>query len=111
MDISQIDDLVAECSRRKVPELPGAFATDVLREIRLRTATTKIEGSWFATLARLCLLPRTLALSAMAAALIGAAAPVILAHDEAAAAASGLDLEVFSSTAFNLPSGLLARTR
>lgn len=104
-----LDNLLAQLARQKVPDLPGAFAGDVLREIRLRRDSATKKGSWIADLLNNLLRPPVYFAAVTAALVIGLAAPLAMARSDTEQTIAGLDLNVFSSVAPNVPSGLLSR--
>jgi hypothetical protein len=105
----QLDDLIEQLARQKVPDLPGAFANDVLREIRLRRDSATKKESWLADLLNNFLRPPVYVAAVTAALVVGLAAPLALARSDTDQTIAGLDLNVFSSVAPNVPSGLLNR--
>ncbi len=109
MNDSKLDDLLAELARRKAPDLPGSFSQDVLREIRLRGSRSNESVPWMVRLLQSWLQPRSFALAVTAAVVFGAALPITWKSDSGSQAAASLDLNVFSSSAPNAPSGLLAK--
>ena len=108
MNNSTLDGLLAGLAERKVPDLPGSFSQDVLREIRLRESRANESQPWLTRLLQSWLQPKTFAMAVTAAVIFGAAVPISLQTDNTTMAVKGLDLNVFSSSAPNAPSGLLA---
>lgn len=109
MNYSKLDSLLAGLAERKVPDLPGSFSQDVLREIRLRESRAKESQPWLTRLLQSWLQPKTFAMAVTAAVIFGAAMPISLQTDSTTMAVKGLDLNVFSSSAPNAPSGLLVK--
>ena len=109
MNNSKLDGLLAGLAERKVPDLPGSFSQDVLREIRLRDSRADELQPWLTRLLQSWLQPKTFALAVTAAVIFGAAVPITLKPDSTSLAVTSLDLNVFSSSAPNAPSGLLAK--
>jgi hypothetical protein len=110
MSDSKLDDLLARLGRRDPSSLPGSFSQDVLREIRLRKSErADTLPPWRAGLIQFWLRPQSFALAVTAAVMIGAMLPLAWQTDDTAQIIEGLDLNVFSSSAPNAPSGLLAK--
>lgn len=109
MNNSKLDDLLAGLAERKVPDLPGSFSQNVFREIRLHESRTDESQLWLARLLQFWLQPKTFALAVTAAVIFGAVVPITFKTDSTSLAVTGLDLNVFSSSAPNAPSGLLAK--
>jgi hypothetical protein len=104
-----LDNLLARLARQKVPDLPGAFADDALREIRLRRDSASEQGSWLADLLNNLLRPPVYLAAVTAALVVGLTSPLVLERSGTDQAVAGLGLNVFSSVAPNVPSGLLSR--
>lgn len=111
MNEKRLDEVLNEYRAQCAPPLPGSFAQDVFREVRLRSTQPKI--GWLADLISTGLRPTTLAASFLLALAVGATLPV-LARDSnpdsnPELAITSLNLNVFSSTSAEIPSGLLSR--
>ena len=104
MNKPDLDQLFAEYRRVDNPPLPGSFASHVLREIRLRRA--EAETGWVSSLFA-CLRPGMVAASLSVAISVGVLVPGLVRGIEPSNAADGLGLDVFSTSAANMPSGLL----
>ncbi|MEI8312813.1 MAG: hypothetical protein WCH98_18850 [Verrucomicrobiota bacterium] len=102
MKTPDFDELLAGYRQVAIPELPGSFSADVLREIRLRGAGR--ESGWFSSLFA-CLRPGMIAASLSLALAVGAIVPGLARGNGTSMAAAGLGLNVFSSSASNMPSG------
>ncbi|MGC1478939.1 MAG: hypothetical protein WA771_00420 [Chthoniobacterales bacterium] len=102
-----LDSLLATYRESRVPALPGSFAQDVLRDIRLRRTAPPRSGWWQEVLAGLHR-PSFITASLSLALVVGAIAPFALGTSDSALSVRGLDLGVFSSSAQDFPSGLLA---
>jgi hypothetical protein len=111
MNDQKLDDLLVDLARERIPELPGSFSQDVLREIRLRQDHTEEKDSWFGAVLHPWLWPRVFAVSLTAAVTMGLVLPLAVLGNNASMAISSLDLNVFSNFTPNLPSGLLSRIR
>ncbi|MBE2203963.1 MAG: hypothetical protein IAE94_06475 [Chthoniobacterales bacterium] len=103
------DDLLRE-HRARGAEMPaaGAFAQDVLREIRLKHTRQKSELRGWRALLEGIWHPPILASALAVAVVVGAMAPVIVLPSANSVAA---DMEIFTGSSRNLPSGLLASIR
>ena len=104
-----LDSLTASYREITLPELPGSFASDVLRAIRLRQSASAPDGTWWQDFLNTFLRPSRLAAALTIAVTVGAAVPYVTQPREAMLAASGLDLAVFASGSQLLPSGRLDR--
>ena len=104
-----LDSLLSDYRSRAIPELPGSFATDVLREIRLRGKSEKALPRWWQEVLEVACRPSRLAAGLGMAIAIGVLVPYATLPSEVSRSVQGLDLAVFSSGARNLPSGLLTR--
>lgn len=104
------DELLADYRQSDIPALPGSFSSHVLREIRVRSAEAGREPGWFSALLA-CLRPGMVAASLSVAISVGVLLPGLARANDHALAAAGLGLDIFSPTAPNLPSGLLAKIR
>ncbi len=111
MNDFELDDLLAGLAGRKAPDLPGSFGDDVLREIRLRKTSASESPPWLVGLLQSWLHPRCFALAIAAAVILGAVMPLAFTRSDTSMAIASLDLNVFSSSSLNTPSGLLAGTR
>lgn len=100
----RFDELFADCRLAGIPELPGSFSADVLREIRMRRAEAKKESGWLALLVA-CLRPGMVAASLSIALVVGVLVPGLTRGNDRSPAADGLGLDVFSTS--NMPSGLI----
>ena len=96
------DELLADCRMAGIPELPGSFSANVLREIRLRS--TKQDSGWLSLLSA-CLRPGMVAASLSIALVVGVLVPGLTRETGSSLAADGLGLNVFSTS--HMPSGLL----
>ena len=103
------DALIASYRDRGVPDLPGSFAQDVLREIRMRADRPDSTTSWWRDVVAVARRPSWMAAGIGIALVAGMLAPSITSPSSATPAGPGLDLGIFSSAAKNLPSGILAR--
>ena len=104
MKTPDLDELLAGYRQAAIPELPGSFSADVLREIRLRRAGASSEAGWFSLLAA-CLRPGMIAASLSIALVVGVLVPGRDHRVVNSMAAAGLGLNVFSTS--NMPSDLL----
>ncbi len=103
-------DTLLEASRdRAGAELPGSFAADVLREIRLRRAAGGVGRSWWGDFLEFTRRPVVLAAGVGFAAVVGVFTPVVAGIGGGAGPRS--EFAIFSSVAPTLPSGLLAAGR
>jgi len=109
MNEQKLDALLVDLARQRIPDLPGSFAQDILREIRLRQDHMEEKESWFGTLLHTWPLPRVFAVSMTAAVMVGLVLPLAVMDNDDAMAVNSLDLNIFSNSAPNLPSGLLSR--
>lgn len=109
MNCRGFEDLLGEFRRRDVPALPGSFPSDVLREIRRRTAADR-EAGWLPLLLSL-FRPSLLAAGLSVAIAVGVVMPGIVRPADRSPVTSGPDLNVFSTDSPYFPSGLLAKTR
>ncbi len=92
------------------PPLPGSFAQTVLREIRNPEARLSFKERWLLELQAFVFRPGFVAAGLALAASVGLALPALVAREAApSVAASSLGLDVFSSAAPHVPSGLLSR--
>ncbi|MBN8707993.1 MAG: hypothetical protein BGO12_12980 [Verrucomicrobia bacterium 61-8] len=110
MNNRNFDDLLAELRQNKPPPLPGSFAANVLRDIRLKRAASIPEPSWVSALLLWCR-PSVLAAVLTVTIVVSIVLPGIdmaRSADQFMATAS-LDLNIFSPAAANIPSGLLAK--
>lgn len=110
MNNRNFDDLLAELRQNKPPPLPGSFSANVLRDIRLKRAASALEPSWISALLMWCR-PSVLAAVLTITVAVGLVLPGIekARADDQSMATAGLDLNIFSPVASNLPSGLLAK--
>ena len=104
MKTPDFDELLAGYRQVAIPELPGSFSADVLREIRLRGAGAGTESGWFFSLFA-CLRPGMIAASLSIALAVGALVPGLPRRTGSSMVAAGLGLNIFSSSASNMPSG------
>jgi len=110
MEHRDLDKILKQLAEAPVPPLPGHFAQDVLREIRIRKAAAPAPGGWFADYFSALFRPIFLSASFAIAITVGVAVPVTLrAASETAATTASLGLHVFATSSPNLPSGLLSR--
>jgi len=109
MKYRQFEDLLEEFRQCEVPSLPGSFASDVLREIRLRSAAEHEAGLLPSLLA--LFRPSLLAASLSVAIAVGVVLPGMVLPADQSPTVSSLDLNVFSAGSSYFPSGLLAKTR
>ena len=98
------DELMADCRLAGIPELPGSFSANVLREIRLRRTAPEQDSGWISQLLT-CLRPGMVAASLSIALVVGVLVPGLTHGSDNSMAAAGLGLNVFSAS--NMPSGLL----
>ena len=98
------DELLADYRLAGIPELPGSFSVNVLREIRLRRTAPKQDSGWLSQLLA-CLRPGMVAASLSIALVVGVLVPGLTRETGSTMAAAGLGLNVFSTS--NMPSGLL----
>lgn len=98
------DELLAACRQTGPPPLQSNFPSHVLREIRLRSA--RKESGWLSLLSA-WLRPGMVAASLAVAISVGALVPGLVRADGHSRAASGLGLDVFSTSAPKIPSGIL----
>jgi len=110
MDNRNLDKLLAEIRQSKAPPLPGSFASDVLREIRLRRAASTNDSGWVSALLLWCR-PSVLTAVLTVTVTVGLVLPGfdMARSTNQSRAAANLDLNIFSPFASNLPSGLLAK--
>jgi len=106
MKTPDFDGLLAEYRQVAVPALPSSFSADVLREIRLRSAETSAESGWFFPLFAF-LRPGMIAASLSLALAVGVIVPGFTLRKDNLMAVAGLGLNVFSSSASTMPSGLI----
>ena len=104
MKTRPFDELLEDCRGAAIPDLPGSFSANVLREIRLRGSQSKQDPGWFSLLLA-CLRPGMVAASLSIALVVGVLVPELARENVSSAAAHGLGLDVFSTS--NMPSGLL----
>ena len=104
-----IDSLLAAYRGTVIPELPGSFADDVLRAIRLRKSESTAVRSWCQDFLETVLRPSVFAAGVSVAIAVGALVPYVTHPAETGLAVRGLDLGIFSSNASVLPSGRLSR--
>lgn len=104
MKTHDFEELLAGYRLAAIPGLPGAFATDVLREIRLRGAGG--EPGWISSLFA-CLRPGMFAAGLSIALAVGALLPGLARGNGNSMAVAGLGLNVFSPSASHMPSGFL----
>ncbi len=102
-----LDTLLTASRDRAIPALSGAFAADVLREIRQRRAAGK--RSWWADFFDLVRRPSVLAAGVGFAVVVGICTPLVAGAEPARGPLS--EFAIFSSVAPTLPSGLLAVSR
>jgi len=111
MDNRNLDKLLAEIRQSKPPPLPGSFASDVLRDIRLkRAASAESDSGWLSALLLWCR-PSFLTAALTVTIAVSVVLPGIdmaLSTNQARASAN-LDMNIFSPLAPNIPSGLLAK--
>jgi hypothetical protein len=105
---TELDTLLTASRDRALTKLPGTFAGDVLREIRLRGARGR-EWTWWGEVSELTRRPSLLAAGIGFALVVGVLTPVVAGLG--AAPGPGSDFAIFSSGTMNLPSGLLAQRR
>ncbi len=108
---TELDALLAASRNRAMPDLPGAFSADVLREIRLRRADGAAHHPWWVDLLDLARRPALVAAGVGFALVVGILTPMIAGTSVAADGRQFSEFSIFSSAAPNLPSGLLARAR
>ena len=104
MNKPDFDKLLLEYRRTAIPDLPGSFSSNVLREIRMRRLEAS-SSNWFSTLFA-CLRPGMVAASLSVALVVGVLAPGLARATDNSSAAEGLGLNVFSSSSSNFPSSL-----
>ncbi|MGC1479365.1 MAG: hypothetical protein WA771_02580 [Chthoniobacterales bacterium] len=104
-----LDSLLAAYREREIPELPGSFAQDVLRDIRQRRSAPEARRGWWQEFLEMACRPSRLVAGLSVAIAIGVLIPYTTLPSEASRSVQGLDLAVFSGAARNLPSGLLTR--
>lgn len=109
MNNRNLDSLLAELRQSRTPALPGSFSQDILRKIRA-SAKPVHDSDWFPAL-MLLFRPGLVVLALTVAVAVGLALPGIVRPVDQAMAVSGLDLNVFSTSSPNFPSGLLAKAR
>lgn len=109
MNDQTLDALLVDLAHQQIPDLPGSFPHDVLREIRLMQNHSGEKESWFGTLLHQWLRPRVFAVSMAVAMTMGIVLPITVMENDPSLAVSSLDLNVFSNSAPNLPSGLLSK--
>jgi hypothetical protein len=112
MKNGSFEDLLVELRRSDVPALPGSFPSDVLREIRLRRLSKEAErdAGWLPALLSL-FRPSLLVASLSVAIVVGVVMPGLVRPADQSSDISDLDLNVFSTSSPNFPSGLLAKSR
>jgi hypothetical protein len=104
MKTRHFDELLADYRGAAIPDLPGSFSANVLREIRLRGSEAKRESGWISLLSA-CLRPGMVAASLSIALVVGMLVPGVTRQSDNALAADGLGLGVFSTS--HMPSRLL----
>jgi len=113
MKYRHFEDLLAEFQRCDAPPLPISFPADVLREIRLRSASQQAacEVGWLPSLRALLFRPSLLPASLSVAIAVGALMPGFVIPASQPPPMSGSDWNVFSTASPYFPSGLLANPR
>ncbi len=109
MTPNDFDQLIEHYAQSIAPTLPASFASDVLRETRLRQANRAERSGRFSEISSVFFHPGMLAAGLMLALSIGIALPTSLRGADRFSASESLGLHVFTSATLNLPSGLLAQ--